>query len=264
MNLDIENKKAFISGSTSGIGFAIARQLLKEGAEVIINGRTEENIDKALEKLKAEIPNAKVSGIASDYAKVDSVNHLISGLKDIDILINNVGIYEPADFVHITDEDWYRFFEVNLMSGIRLSRSIFPDMLKKNWGRIIFITSESASNIPDEMIHYGVSKAALHAVSRGLAELTKNTHVTVNTIMPGPTASEGVEGFFNKLALEQNISYEEVEKNFFKNMRPSSLLQRFATTEEVANLVTYVASPLSSATNGASLRVDGGVVKTIF
>lgn len=264
MNLKLINKKAFVSGSTSGIGYAIARQLLIEEAEVIINGRSQENIDKAISRLKAEIPNAKVSGLVSDYSKVESVNKLLSELGEIDILINNVGIYEPSDFVDISDEDWYNIFEINVMSGIRLSRSLFPKMLNKDWGRIIFITSESASNIPYEMIHYGVSKASLHALSRGLAELTKGTNVTVNTVMPGPTASEGVEDFFNKLAKEQGVDYQEVENNFFKNMRPSSLLQRFAKTEEVANLVTYISSPLSSATNGASLRVDGGVVKTIF
>jgi NAD(P)-dependent dehydrogenase (short-subunit alcohol dehydrogenase family) len=264
MDLKLNHKRVFISGSTSGIGFATAENLLKEGAEVIINGRTQKSIDDAINRLRNAVPNAKVSGLAADFSDVNSVNKLIEQLGTIDILINNVGIYEPSDFVEIKDEDWYRFFDVNVMSGIRLSRALFPKMLEKNWGRIIFITSESASNIPDEMIHYGTTKAAIHAVSRGLAELTKNTDVTVNTIMPGPTASEGVEAFFNKLATEQNTDYASVEKDFFKNMRPSSLLQRFAKPEEVANLITYVSSPLSSATNGAALRVDGGVVKTIF
>lgn len=264
MNLELNNKRAFISGSTSGIGFATAENLLKEGAEVIINGRSQKSIDEALTRLRKVVPNGKVTGLAADFSDVNSVNQLIEQLGTIDILINNVGIYEPRDFVEIPDEEWYRFFDVNVMSGIRLSRAIFPKMLERNWGRIIFITSESASNIPDEMIHYGTTKAAIHAVSRGLAELTKNTNVTVNTIMPGPTSSEGVEAFFNKLATEQNTDYVSVEKDFFKNMRPSSLLQRFAKPEEVANLITYVSSPLSSATNGAALRVDGGVVKTIF
>ncbi|MGC1632872.1 MAG: SDR family oxidoreductase [Gelidibacter sp.] len=264
MDLKLNHKRVFISGSTSGIGFATAENLLREGAEVIINGRSEKSIDDALTRLRNAVPKAKVSGLAADFSDVNSVNQLIEQLGTIDILINNVGIYEPSDFVEIKDEDWYRFFDVNVMSGIRLSRAVFPKMLERNWGRIIFITSESASNIPDEMIHYGTTKAAIHAVSRGLAELTKNTDVTVNTIMPGPTASEGVEAFFNKLATEQNTDYDSVEKDFFKNMRPSSLLQRFAKPEEVANLITYVSSPLSSATNGAALRVDGGVVKTIF
>jgi NAD(P)-dependent dehydrogenase (short-subunit alcohol dehydrogenase family) len=264
MNLELNNKKAFVSGSTSGIGFATAKQLLQEGAEVIINGRSEESIDKALTRLHDEVPNGNVKGLTADFSNASSVNKLIGQLGTIDILINNVGIYEPSDFIEIADEDWYRFFDVNVMSGIRLSRAVFPQMLERNWGRIIFTSSESASNIPEEMIHYGTTKAAVHAVSRGLAELTKNTDVTVNSIMPGPTASEGVESFFNKLAEEQNTDYASVEKDFFKNMRPSSLLRRFAKPEEVANLITYVSSPLSSATNGAALRVDGGVVKTIF
>ena len=264
MELDLKNKRVFISGSTSGIGYATAKQLLIEGATVIINGRTQSTIDDAVNRLKNETKSENISGISSDFSNTESVNALIKQLGKIDVLINNVGIYEPSDFIEISDQDWYRFFDVNVMSGIRLSRAVFPDMLAQNWGRIIFITSESASNIPDEMIHYGTTKAAIHAVSRGLAELTKNTNVTVNTIMPGPTASEGVEAFFNKLATEQNSDYETVEKDFFKNMRPSSLIQRFAKPEEVANLITYISSPLSSATNGAALRVDGGVVKTIF
>lgn len=264
MNLELNNKRVFISGSTSGIGYATAKQLLEEGAEVIINGRTQESVNKAVTSLKAEVNEGKVSGISADFSNVESVNKLIEELGKVDVLINNVGIYEPSDFVETSDADWYRFFDVNVMSGIRLARAVFPAMLKQDWGRIIFITSESASNIPDEMIHYGTTKAAIHAVSRGLAELTKNTNVTVNTIMPGPTSSEGVEAFFNKLATEQNTNYASVEKDFFKNMRPSSLIQRFAKPEEVANLITYVSSPLSSATNGAALRVDGGVVKTIF
>lgn len=264
MDLNLKNKRVFISGSTSGIGYATAKKLVAEGAEVIINGRTQESVDKAVNRLKEETSNENISGIPADFSNVDSVNALIEKLGKVDVLINNVGIYEPSDFVETSDEDWYRFFDVNVMSGIRLARAVFPAMLAQDWGRIIFITSESASNIPDEMIHYGTTKAAVHAVSRGLAELTKSTNVTVNTIMPGPTASEGVTDFFNKLAKEQNSDYATVEKDFFKNMRPSSLIQRFAKPEEVANLVTYISSPLSSATNGAALRVDGGVVKTIF
>lgn len=210
------------------------------------------------------MPNANVSGIASDYTEAASVESLIAQLGEVDILINNVGIYEPRQFKNITDQDWYRFFDVNVMSGIRLSRTLFPKMLKKDWGRIIFITSESASNIPDEMIHYGATKTAIHAVSRGPAELTRETNVTVNTVMPGPTATKGVQAHFEKMAREENSSFEEVQENFFKNLRPTSLLQRFAQPQEVANRVCYIASPLSSATNGASLRVDGGVVNSIF
>lgn len=264
MDLHLKNKRAFISGSTSGIGYATARQLAQEGAEVILNGRSQGSVDQAVNRLQAELPSAQISGLAADFTRVESVNVLLEKLGHVDILINNVGIYEPCDFVEISDEDWYRFFDVNVLSGVRLARALFPAMLAQDWGRIIFITSESASNIPDEMIHYGTTKAAVHAVSRGLAELTRNTNVTVNTIMPGPTASEGVEDFFNKLAVEQQTDYATVERDFFKNMRSSSLLQRFAQPEEVAHLVTYIASPLSSATNGAALRVDGGVVKTIF
>lgn len=264
MELQLKNKKAFISGSTSGIGYAIAKQLLEEQAQVVINGSSQQSVDKALAALKEEVPNAKVSGLASDYTQAESVESLIDQLGEVDILINNVGIYEPSEFTNISDQDWYRFFDVNVMSGIRLSRALFPKMLKKDWGRIIFVTSESASNIPNEMIHYGVTKAALHAVSRGLAELTKETNVTVNAVMPGPTATMGVQAHFEKMAREENSSFEEVQENFFKNLRPTSLLQRFAQPQEIANMVCYIASPLSSATNGASLRVDGGIVNSIF
>lgn len=264
MDLQLKNKKAFVSGSTSGIGMAIAKKLLEEQAEVIISGSSQQSVDKAVARLKAEVPTAKLSGIPTDFTRAASVEDLIAKLNDIDILVNNVGIYEPIEFTKITDSDWDRFFEVNLMSGIRLSRALFPKMLEKNWGRILFITSESASNIPQEMIHYGVSKTALHGLSRGLAKLTKDTQVTVNTIMPGPTATEGVKAHFEKMAQEEGKTYQEVEDNFFKNLRPSSLLQRFAKPEEVANMVCYMASPLSSATNGASLRVEGGIVDSIL
>ena len=202
MDLQLKNKKAFVSGSTSGIGMAIAKKLLEEQAEVIISGSSQQSVDKAVARLKAEVPNAQLSGIPTNFTRAASVEELIAQLEDIDILVNNVGIYEPMEFTKITDSDWDRFFEVNLMSGIRLSRALFPKMLEKNWGRILFITSESASNIPQEMIHYGVSKTALHGLSRGLAKLTKDTQVTVNTIMPGPTATEGVKAHFEKMAQE--------------------------------------------------------------
>lgn len=264
MDLELKGKTAFVSGSTQGIGFAIAKQLLQEGATVIINGRKLEGVDAAVEKLKEQVQDAKVSGIAADFAKVEEVDKLLEQLTDIDILVNNAGIFEPKAFVDIPDEDWFRFFEVNVLSGIRLSRYAFPKMLAKNWGRIIFISSESAVNIPDEMIHYGMTKIALHAVSRGLAELTKSTGVTVNTIMPGPTASEGMVQFIKQLADAKGTTPKQAEEDFFKTVRPSSLIQRFANVAEVANLVTYISSPLSSATNGSSLRADGGVVKTIL
>lgn len=264
MDLKLSDKVAFVSGSTAGIGFAIAKRLLKEGAEVIINGRTQKNIDEAILELKSNIPQAKISGITADFSKVDEVNKLIQALPDIDILINNAGIFEPKAFEEIPDEDWFRFFEVNVMSGIRLSRHFFPKMLKKNWGRIIFISSESGVFIPDEMIHYGMTKTAQLAVSRGLAELTKGTGVTVNAILPGPTKSKGVGTFIEDLSKANNTSIEEVEKDFFKNMRPTSLIQRFASVEEVADTVVYYVSPLASATNGASIRVEGGLVRSIL
>jgi NAD(P)-dependent dehydrogenase (short-subunit alcohol dehydrogenase family) len=264
MDLQLHDKTAFISGSTAGIGYAIALLLLKEGATVIINGRTQESVDKTITQLKENSSNTKVSGIAADFANREEVENLINQLPALDILINNVGIFEPKPFEEIPDEDWFRLFDVNVMSGIRLSRYAFPKMLAKNWGRIIFISSESAIFIPDEMIHYGMTKTAQLAISRGLAELTKGTNVTVNAVLPGPTKSRGSSEFVNDLAKQQNSSFEAVEKEFFQNMRPTSLLQRFATTEEVANMVAYLVSPLAAATNGAAIHVEGGLVKGII
>jgi len=264
MDLKLKDKKVFISGSSAGIGFETARRFLEEGTEVIINARTKKSVDQAIQKLKKLIPDARVSGIPADFSKVEEVNSLIQELPEIDILINNVGIFEPKDFTDIPDEDWYRLFEVNVMSGIRLSRHIFPELMKKNWGRIIFISSESAVLIPEEMIHYGMTKTAQLSISRGLAELSKGTGVTVNSILPGPTKSKGASEFLEKLSKEQDMSIEEAEKDFIKNMRPSSLIQRFASVEEVANTIVYYCSPLASATNGASIRVEGGLVKSIF
>lgn len=264
MDLQLYNKTAFISGSTAGIGFAIAQSLLQEGAKVIINGRTEDGVAAAVDALRQSVKGAEVSGLAADFSKAEEVSELISRLPEIDILVNNAGIFEPKPFQDIPDEDWFRFFEVNVMSGIRLSRSIFPKMLEKNWGRIIFISSESAVFIPDEMIHYGMTKTAQLAVSRGLAELSKGTGVTVNAVLPGPTKSKGVGIFIEDLAKAGNISVDEVETDFFKNLRPTSLLQRFASVEEIAHLVTYYASPLSSATNGAAIRAEGGLIRSIL
>lgn len=263
MDLQLKGKTAFISGSTQGIGFAIALQLLKEGASVVINGRTEDRVKEAVGKLRQQVPGATVSGVAADFSKAADVNKLIEKLPVVDILVNNAGIFEPRPFEEITDEEWLRFFEVNVLSGVRLSRHYFQHMLQQNWGRIIFISSESAVMIPEEMIHYGMTKTAQLSISRGLAELTKNTNVTVNTVMPGPTKSEGVVEFIKQVAISKQITPEEAEKDFFKTMRPSSLIQRFADVSEIANLVTYVASPLSAATNGAALRADGGLVKSI-
>ena len=264
MNLELKGKKAFISGSTSGIGFATAKRMLLEDATVIINGRSTATINKAVDQLKKETGKEDISGIAADFSKVSEVDSLLQQLPEVDILVNNAGIFEPKPFDKIPDEDWYNLFEVNVMSGVRLSRHYFPKMLKKNWGRIIFISSESGVFIPEEMIHYGVTKTAQLALSRGLAELTKGTNVTVNAVLPGPTKSQGAIDFINDLAKADNTSTSEVEKNFFLKARPTSLLQRFASPDEVANMITYIASPLASATNGAALRVDGGVVRSII
>ncbi|MGV3586116.1 MAG: SDR family NAD(P)-dependent oxidoreductase [Adhaeribacter sp.] len=262
MDLKLTGKTALITGSTAGIGFAIAKQLVAEGANVVVNGRTQERVEAAILELKKDNPAANVTGVAADFSKADEVTALTQQVPEVDILINNVGIFAPTPFTDITDEDWFRFYEVNVLSGVRLSRFYFPKMLQADWGRIIFISSESAVQIPEEMIHYGMTKTAQLAISRGLAELTKGTNVTVNTVLPGPTKSEGVGDFVASLAKAQNITPDQAEIDFFKNARPTSIIQRFATVEEIANMVTYVASPLSSATNGAALRVDGGVIKT--
>jgi NAD(P)-dependent dehydrogenase (short-subunit alcohol dehydrogenase family) len=264
MDYKLSGKKALITGSTSGIGFATAKLLLEEGAEVYVNGRTLARAEAAAEKLRAIKPGAVVTAVAADFSVPEEIKQLTRDIPFVDILINNVGIFEPKAFTDIPDEDWFKFYEVNVLSGVRLSRHYLPQMLANNWGRIIFISSESGINIPEEMIHYGMTKTAQLAVSRGLAELTKGTNVTVNAVLPGPTLSEGAEGFIENMGRQQNKTKSEVEKAFFETARPTSLLQRFASTEEVANLITFVASPLSSATNGAALRVDGGVVKTII
>jgi NAD(P)-dependent dehydrogenase (short-subunit alcohol dehydrogenase family) len=263
MDLQLHNKTAFISGSTAGIGLAIAEALLKENTTVIINGRKEKQVQEVVAALQKTFPG-KVSGIAADFGKKEEVEALIKQLPPVDILINNVGIFEPIPFAEIPDEDWFRIFEVNVMSGVRLSRHVFPQLLKKNWGRIIFISSESAVFIPDEMIHYGMTKTAQLGVARGLAELTKGTNVTVNTVLPGPTKSRGVGDFVNSLATQEKVSFDEMESKFFHDFRPTSLLQRFATTEEVASMVAYLVSPLASATNGAAVRVEGGLIKSIL
>jgi len=262
MNLQLENKTALISGSTTGIGFAIAKKLAEEGAIVFVNGRSQEKVVEAIHRIQQHVTGARVYGFAADFGNVNEVNALIKEIPTIDILVNNVGIFEPKPFAEIPDEDWIKFYEVNVLSGVRLSRHYFPQMLKNNWGRIIFISSESAIQIPEEMIHYGMTKTAQLAISRGLAELTKGTNVTVNTVLPGPTKSEGVTDFLDALGKQQNKSMDTVEKEFFQSARPTSLLQRFTSPDEVANLVAFVASPISSATNGAALRADGGVVKS--
>lgn len=263
MDLKLSGKSALVSGSTAGIGFAIALGLAQEGASVIVNGRSEERVAQAIAKIQQHTPDAKVSGVVADAGAASGVEQLFQEVPHVDILINNVGIYEPKTFFDITDEDWLKIFEVNVLSGVRLSRQYLQKQLEQNWGRIIFISSESAIQIPVEMIHYGTTKTAQLAIARGLAEMTTGTGVTVNSVLPGPTRSEGVEEFITKLAQERGISPAEVEAEFFQNMRPSSLIKRFATNEEVAAIVVYLSSPVASATNGAALRVDGGVIRSI-
>lgn len=263
MDLKLNDKKAFISGSTQGIGFAIAQQLLNENVEVTINGRNAEKTERAKAELQKQFPNTKVSSIIADFSNKEDIIRLLLNIEHYDILVNNIGIFEVKDFQDITDEDWYNFFEINVMSCIRLSKKLLPSMLKKNWGRIIFISSESGVNIPENMIHYGMTKAAMSAVSNGLSKLTKGTEVTVNTILGGPTYSEGVANIVNHIAQLQNLNIDDVKNGIIQQSNPHILLQRFINPEEIANLVTYIASPLSVATNGASLRVDSGVLKIV-
>jgi NAD(P)-dependent dehydrogenase (short-subunit alcohol dehydrogenase family) len=263
MKIDLSGKTALVTGSTTGIGHAIAKGLAAAGATVTVNGRTQAKVDTAVAALTKAVPGAKIRGVAADLSTVVGCKTVMMVLLDVDILINNAGIFEPKGFFDIPDEDWTRFFEVNLMSGVRLARAYLPGMLKRNWGRIVFISSESALNIPKEMIHYGVTKTAQLAVSRGLAEMTRGTAVTVNSVLPGPTMSEGVETFVKGLAQKNGQSVEEAALAFVKQFRPTSLLQRFARVEEIANMVVYVSSKEASATNGAALRVEGGIVQTI-
>ena len=264
MNLQLNGKKAVVTGSTAGIGFAIATLLAREGAHVVVNGRSAERVAGAVSRIRAEIPSANVDGVAADLGTADGAGRLITAVPDVDILVNNVGIFEPKPFEAIPDADWLRFFEVNVMSGVRLSRHYLPRMKEKRWGRIIFISSESAINIPAEMIHYGMTKSAQISIARGLAETTVSTGVTVNSVLPGPTRSEGVATFVEQLAKEQGLTFQEMERQFFETARPTSLLKRFIDPEEVAALVVYLSSPLSSATNGAALRVEGGVVRSMI
>ncbi|MES2308142.1 MAG: SDR family NAD(P)-dependent oxidoreductase [Verrucomicrobiota bacterium] len=262
MNLKLQDKVALVSGSTKGIGLAIATQLAEEGATVILNGRSEASLKSALQEIQKTSPQAKIEGFTGDLSTAEATEALLKRFPKVDILVNNLGIFEPKPFEEIPDEDWRRFFEVNVLSGVRLSRSYLPGMKENKWGRIIFISSESGVQIPVEMIHYGTTKTAQLAVSRGLAESCAGTGVTVNSILPGPTRTDGVEEFVTKLS--GGKSFEVFEKEFIKSARPSSLIQRFATPEEVASLVTFVCSPLASAITGAALRVDGGVVRTCF
>jgi NAD(P)-dependent dehydrogenase (short-subunit alcohol dehydrogenase family) len=260
MDLQLNNKTALVTGSTAGIGFAIAKALAAEGASVTVNGRTQQRVDEALNKIRADVNGAKVNGIAADLSTAAGCDALLKQLPQVDILINNLGIFEIKPALEIPDADWMRFFETNVMSGVRLTRAYLPGMLKKNWGRVIFVSSESGSQIPREMIHYGMTKSAQIAVARGFAEETKGTAVTVNSLLPGPTKSEGVYTFMEQMAKSEGKDLAAVEKEFFKSARPSQLLQRFSTVEEVAAMATFLASPLASSTNGAAVRVDAGTI----
>jgi NAD(P)-dependent dehydrogenase (short-subunit alcohol dehydrogenase family) len=268
LDLKLTGKVVLVTGSTAGIGFAIAQSLASEGAHVHVNGRTQKRVDTATSAIRLHVVAAKVDarvdGIVADFSSSAGADAVIAKLPVVDVLVNNVGIFEPKPFAEIPDADWYRFFEVNVMSGVRLARHYLTGMVKKNWGRILFISSESAVQIPPEMVHYGMTKTAQIAVARGIAESVAGTGVTVNSVLAGPTESEGVGGFVEAMAKQQNKSKQVIEKEFFEHVRPSSLLKRFATVDEVAAMVTYLASELSSATNGAALRVDGGVVKAIL
>jgi len=264
VDLKLTGKIALVTGSTAGIGFAIAKSLASEGAHVYVNGRMQKRVDAAMAAIRSTAAKSKVDGIAADFSGVAGAEAVIAKLPAVDVLVNNVGIFEPKPFAEISDADWYRFFEINVMSGVRLSRHYLAGMLKRNWGRILFISSESAVQIPPEMVHYGMTKIAQIAVARGIAESVGGTGVTVNSILAGPTESEGVSGFVEAMAKHQNKSKKEMENDFFEHARPSSLLKRFATVDEVAAMATYVAGQLSSATNGAALRVDGGVVRGIL
>jgi NAD(P)-dependent dehydrogenase (short-subunit alcohol dehydrogenase family) len=263
MNIDLSNKTAIVTGSTLGIGFAVAKGLAASGATVIINGRTEASVGQAIGALKKAVPQAVIRGVAADLGTAEGCAKLVAAEPEADILVNNVGIFGPQDFFEIPDSEWTRFFETNVMSGVRLSRAYAPSMLSHDWGRIIFISSESGLNVPVEMIQYGFTKTAQLSISRGLAKRFAGTDVTVNAVLPGPTLSEGVEAMLKSMPVAEGVSMEKAAADFVKKHRPSSILQRAASVEEVANMVVYVASPLSSATTGAALRVDGGVVDTI-
>ena len=261
MNLFLEDKVALVTGSTAGIGFAIAAGLAAEGARVIVNGRSEKRVQDAMSAILERHPEAKLEPLAADLATAEAAEQTISRFPAVDILVNNLGVYGPKPFEALTDEDWLRIIETNFLSGVRLSRHYLPKMKEANWGRILFISSESAVNIPTEMIHYGVTKTMQVALARGLAETTAGSNVTVNSVLAGPTRSEGVEQFIQDIAAQQDKTSEAVEKEFFESVRPSSLIKRFASIEEVASMAVFLASPLAAATNGAAVRVEGGLLQ---
>jgi NAD(P)-dependent dehydrogenase (short-subunit alcohol dehydrogenase family) len=264
MDLGLRGRRALVTGSTLGIGFAAARQLAAEGAAVVVNGRSAERVDDAVGRLRAAVVGADVQGIAADLGTADGCARVTAAFPDLDVLVNNLGIFEPRPFEQIADADWLRFFEVNVLSGVRLARHYLPGMRARDWGRIVFVSSESAVQIPVEMIHYGMTKTAQLAVARGLAESTAGSGVTVNSVLPGPTASEGVATFVGQMAESRGVDFATMEREFFAHARPSSLLQRFAMPDEAAAMIVYVCSAQASATNGAALRVDGGVVRSIL
>ncbi|HXA06999.1 MAG TPA: SDR family NAD(P)-dependent oxidoreductase [Bryobacteraceae bacterium] len=264
MDLQLKGKLALVTGSTAGIGLAIAKVFAGEGARVIVNGRTESRVKAAADTIQRAHPSARVEQFAANLAEAGAAANVLARYPAIDILVNNLGVYQVKPFEQTTDADWSSIIETNFMSGVRLSRGWLPGMKAAGWGRIIFISSESAVNIPAEMIHYGVTKTMQVALARGLAETTAGTGVTVNSVLAGPTRSEGVDNFVADMARSKSVSEAEIEKEFFRSIRPSSLLQRFASVDEVAAMVAFLASPLSSATNGAALRADGGVVRSIL
>jgi NAD(P)-dependent dehydrogenase (short-subunit alcohol dehydrogenase family) len=263
MNIDLSGRTAIVTGSTGGIGLAIARGLADCGATVVVNGRTQDAVDRAVAAVRAATPAVEARGVATDLATAAGCGALVKAEPTCDILVNNLGVYGPQDFFDIPDSEWTRFFEVNVMSGVRLSRAYMPAMLVRNWGRIVFLSSESALNIPPEMIHYGFTKTAVLAIARGLAKRAAGSGVTVNSVLPGPTLSEGLETMLEGAARKAGQSIEQAAAGFVKAYRPSSIIRRAATIEEVANMVVYAVSPQASATTGAALRVDGGVVDTI-
>jgi NAD(P)-dependent dehydrogenase (short-subunit alcohol dehydrogenase family) len=264
MDLGIRGKRALVTGSTLGIGHAAARQLAEEGASVVVNGRTQIRVDAAVREIRSAVAGADVRGVAADLGTAEGCDIVIQVVPELDILVNNVGIFEPKEFERISDAEWVSFFEVNVLSGVRLSRHYLSGMRTNDWGRIVFVSSESAVQIPAEMIHYGMTKTAQVAVARGIAETTAGTGVTVNSVLPGPTASEGVSTFVRQMAESRGVDFRTIEKEFFEHARPSSLLKRFATPDEVASMIVYVCSAKASATNGSALRVDGGVVRAIL
>ncbi|SHF71138.1 NAD(P)-dependent dehydrogenase, short-chain alcohol dehydrogenase family [Modicisalibacter ilicicola DSM 19980] len=263
MRIDLSGKRAIVTGSTAGIGFAIAQGLADAGAEVTITGRTQARVDEAIETIKQKTPDARLGGVAADLGTAEGCQALIDARPETDILINNVGIFGPRDFFETDDATWEQFFQVNVMSAVRLSRHYAQGMKQRDWGRIQFLSSESALNIPTEMIHYGMTKSAVQSISRGLAKTLAGTRVTVNAILPGPTRSEGVLNMIKEAAEKEGVSQEEMEKRFVLENRPTSIIQRLATTEEVANMSVYAASEQASATTGAALRVEGGIVDTM-